>query len=263
MFCCVVYAVDEYKINDYKQSLEAQLYDLPPSKLAESISKGGGYTSSTYRRGTSTSGAIEEKIKQIEGKGLHSASSPSLRMITPERVLLMDEETVRETTRHTSTSPVSEEDKKLALAMTNTSLTLTTSSANEMKTDCRGPTSSQLFISADTINPTLPVEELELDAANAMSNSSENGHGEAQLAPHPPASAPHPPASAPHPPASAPHPPAADQLKVLTEASHMTCVSGGEEEGVVKSEKVEYEKLTMEAAALSREKWKQVEEGTA
>ena len=50
-----------------------------------------------------------------------------------------------------------------------------------------------------------------------------------------------------------------DQLKVLTAASRTG--SGEKREAVspVKAERTDYEKITMEAAALSREKWRQTE----
>lgn len=51
----------------------------------------------------------------------------------------------------------------------------------------------------------------------------------------------------------------ADQLRIVTITSRSGNSEKREGTSPVKSERNEYEKLTMEAAALSREKWKQVE----
>ena len=50
-----------------------------------------------------------------------------------------------------------------------------------------------------------------------------------------------------------------DQLKVLTAASRTSSAEKKEGMSVARTEKIDYEKITIEAAAITREKWKQTE----
>ena len=230
-------------MEDYKQNLETQLYDLPPSKLAESISNGGRYVASSYRRGTSTSGAIEEKIKQMRAKGAHKVSECAA--MKDDGEVEVEKEGAE---MHGNTAVISQENES-AVAVTNvtpkhspseghspTSNQVPLGSPSHQSSDSSPEKSSRL----PSTQPLCP----EAGATVGEDNGSESGYG---VTKH-----------------TSLLPSAADQVKLLTEASWGRHAreggTGGEDRGCVGSQpggQAKQETLALEAEALLREKWKQ------
>lgn len=310
---------DEPRVRDYRQNLETELYDLPPSKLAESIAMAGkSYVKSSYRRGTSTAAAIEERIKQLsvsnggpikttraslessiiadredmELAGLISAAEPSFageeKERSPVAVSPFDCGEGRILSSSRSGSSVSS-DKTPGPASDRTTPNSASNgmpgSASDRTASALDPTSDRI-LGRSTSGDKTPGSSSDDTGALASASGAVEASFMSSTTPPPltdqdtqpdskdktPSASTH--TSPVHSTASSTPPPGADiggrrlsphgnepdQLKVLTAASR---VSQGEVKDpvppAVRSEKEDYEKLTLEAAALTREMWKQTE----
>jgi hypothetical protein len=292
---------DESRADEYRQSLETELYGLPPSKLAESIAARSSYVPSSYRRELSVAGpGIGDRIKRLTSKSSMDAARDV--PLSPEIDRLQEQEDIIILTGTDSSSPPARQQLSVdedttacrisansspippcassgsfdqATSPTNPSKSTTiprSSSDQAIQQRCDNLPSDQLKSQlggkesrartpddigqqkASTVeqgsrtqspsDQQVSTSELEHDTPSSNGNtpdllkeSSEDRSGEGDRAPSPYR---------------------ADQLKLLTVANRPNGGSGGDrrEMSPVRSEKSDYEKITMEAAALSREKWK-------
>lgn len=302
----IITFADESKAKEYRQSLETELYGLPPSKLAESIATKRKYVPSSYRRELSTAGpGIEDRIRMLSvgsksGAELNRMVSPTVS--PPDIGVLAEEETgpaledrIRmlsvsskpdaEAKRGGVLSPeisvLAEQEENGVLAQetlgTESSLPLP-HQEKELSPAGSLPISASVSISANS-SPTPPISHTSSDPASPLTcqgNSVDitaSSHEQTILSPQSSedktsATAVLPPPANEQPTQQqgndgvripSPHSNGADQLKVLTVASRPNAGSEKREVSPARAERSDYEKITMEAAAISREKWKQSE----
>ena len=334
---------DESKADEYRQSLETELYGLPPSKLAESIAAKDRYVPSSYRRELSMASGIEDRIRMLTSTAGRRPSAEATQgsPLSPDIGTLKEQEEESEENEAvvlgicgTVTSPVPSLDKEQLLTVCeNQTESATSAKSSPTPPASLSPSDHIALLTSHSNSATVPrsssneaIQESCTDAsvtttvpasADDLAIKREN---EEDGAPPPKGnmadqrkvwtpqqgSIPYDGASSPNgnvtdllevprggespsgedgsegnqahqsteggeapsskgdeAPSSegtrAPSPYGTDQLKVLTVASRPNGSSDRREMSPVRSEKSDYEKITMEAAALSREKWKQSE----
>ena len=280
--------IEESKAMEYRQVLETELYGLAPSKLAESIAsqrQGEQLKPSSYRREISmTAPGIEDRIRllsssqpmSVEGQAAQkSGGSPEIMGTQPEQV---EESGVRGEASNgekdadlLSSSPV--EDSKPSNGVdtsplppfprpssrqnfTNTTNTATATTTNTTSIAATTSAATVTGASTETATKSSCVDEVmvvSLDVQSPVISSdaaaavAEAGNGTAL------------PVGGLSAPCSLGD--TTDQLKVLTAESQLKSgeTSRSREVSPGQAERNEYDKLTMEAAALTREKWIQSE----
>ena len=247
-----------------KQTLETALYGLPPSKLAESIATERRYEPSSYRRELSTAApGIEDRIRMlsIEGKAGGGTTQNSTSPLEAEKLTGRVEEEEEEEEEEegkigeiAAAEPMDKEqlipfdsppdEDKYAISSLaketaqpssledETTLTNTTTTTTASSTSATSASTSPISVSPTDQDTTtsIPVSSTVTSHKEGMAGDSlarSYGNG-------------------------------TDQLKLLTAAS-WSRNSDKRDVSPARSERNDYEKLTMEAAALSREKWKQSE----
>ena len=214
-------------------SLETALYDLPSNKLAESLVK-ENYVPSLYRRGLSIGNASSITSRQNKSPPLED---DILSEQDEENTGTADECTNGSDVKFSkeniipSTPPPSPVDKSCSVSPVLVINEDHFDNPVENGTDNDGEDS---FISNTSDHAQLPTDRVQSPADRVQSPTdrvlsvSPTNNG-------------------------------SDQLRILTSASRSNDAGKKESISIAKSEKIEYEKLTIEAAALSREKWKQIE----
>ena len=248
--------------DSYKENLETELYGLTPSKLAESIASKEKSSRSSYRREMSTGAGIGERIRLLSTSAENSQKRALAKKVA--KIAEVEEESVDISGQIVGRdpSPVSPDaDPVVDETVAHESPLHSKTSAVTSRSGSTSPIASAPFVEvrgdrARSVTPTSPTPSDELSQKDSISVRTqsrtpdelrESDSGGAKCTTR---------AKSPPPSSSSA---AMDQLKLLTAVSRGSSAEKREEVSAVKSERLDYEKISMEAAAISREKWKQTE----
>lgn len=237
------------------------MYGLPPSKLAESIAAERRHVPSSYRRELSTGQGIENRIRMlsISSKTGGDGASAQGSIVSPDVLVLMEQDEDGDVAE--SSSPLSGGDEEKSPTCKNSIQAIEGTSSSKNPTPSLSPSSSVQTLpvssqNASGTNATQLTTSSSGEATPADCSSAEDGRSNV---PTPDQSVRSENGETPLRATSPSHGNGTDQLKLLTAASRPNGSDRSREVSPAHSERIDYEKLTMEAAALSREKWKQNE----